>query len=399
MPTEKAMQEMTEISRSQCDENKWSAHQKVAPQAKKSMASQCAKRKRSKKEPEAVLYELLKSLSPLNRRSILEHSFSEAQRLRLETWIRHFKARASVKAGEKSAGTHPLPPSLMRRGCAQQKQRRQPGRSKTGVFGLHMHRRKQRTMYRASVSAGPFRLTTGYMLEQEEALTKLKVLLRLRDFMIEAACHEAQDLEHHFRAAVANEMAPSDQAQYYFYGTVSGFGRVSRFLYTPCYSVGGSGLDQGLSAWRQLTEAVGKEATLDELRSIHSSVWMEAGLCSKRVDARWSELETALASTQKRQAGGGAEGDGPTACHVMPARAKKLMCHGGRHRTPNQSGSCELSPMEDVLQTQRQEAKIHRILAKWRRQQKQQGHPTIKVLLPKSEHRGSCAKDSSKAIG
>ncbi|CAJ1407705.1 unnamed protein product [Effrenium voratum] len=126
---------------------------------------------------EARLFGLLKRLAPDVRQAMLEQHFSQAQRLALERWMLARPAHASAQAKQKAArGSIRRRSSLvaLQMGCEPLRSRRKVG------AGVHVHRRVGKTLYRASVMAGPFRLSTNMTTQLGKAQQFLEVLQRIR---------------------------------------------------------------------------------------------------------------------------------------------------------------------------------------------------------------------------
>lgn len=251
---------------------------------------------------------------------MLEERFSQAQRLALERWIIARKAFQNKRTAEQ-------PQRKATRSAARSKSStrgRRPGRS--GVTGLHLHRRKVgKTFYRASVVAGPFRLSTGFTTKLDKARDFLEVLLRIRskvssDAKVCAAslsCEKELDLlEVCFKTAVKEEMAQIGasgrrEMQLNFYAKVPANYWIGKALSTPHFSATDGGLEQGLEAWKSLTLARAAifrgrtnrytilqhhqpedlEAAWGRLRQKHIDVWSAAGRCPKQAAARLAALE------------------------------------------------------------------------------------------------------------
>ncbi|CAK0799206.1 unnamed protein product, partial [Prorocentrum cordatum] len=192
---------------------------------------------------------------------------------------------------------------------------------RSGIAGVHSHRRKGRLLYRASIVAGPFRITTGFSASPDRAEQHLQILHSLRDRICAATGSAVEGggycrgVEARFRAAVATEPRPlgfgPGAPRLYFYASVPAGYWVGRPLTTPSFPVA-DGLEVGLQAWRRLSEARGAvflgrtnrytmlqhhdPAELDaawiRLRQVHIDIWSEVGRCPRRLASRLRELES-----------------------------------------------------------------------------------------------------------
>lgn len=264
--------------------------------------------------PPAQLYALMQRLPSRMRQSMLAERFSQAQRLALERWIIAQKALEN----KRSRGGAPAA-----RSSTKARPGRQPGRS--GVSGLHLHRRKVgKSFYRASVVVGPFRLSTGFTTKLDKARDFLEVLLRVRSKVSDAkvclasslASKELEQLKVCFKTAVKEEMAQLGAAgrremQLNFYAKVPANYWIGKALSTPHFSATDGGLEQGFEAWKSLTLARAAifpgrtnrytilqhhqpedlEAAWGRLRQKHIDVWRAAGRCPTEAAARLAALE------------------------------------------------------------------------------------------------------------
>ncbi|CAE7868785.1 unnamed protein product [Symbiodinium microadriaticum] len=227
------------------------------------------------------------------------------------------RSGSSRRAGESSRAS----PAMRNRSPAGRASCRpsQKGRQgKSGMAGLHLHRRGQKQYYRASVVAGPFCLKTGLTQGADKARRFLEALLRIRARVLasslqEPACTEQglEALEVAFRSAIQEEIAGLGSGRLYFYANIPASYWVGQALTTPHFPVLGGGLDHGLRAWRLLsrmrlaiyTKRTNRytilrhhrpddlEAAWSRLRQTHIEVWAAAGRCPKQVEARLSALE------------------------------------------------------------------------------------------------------------
>eukprot|EP00928_Gymnodinium_smaydae_P010629 TRINITY_DN14007_c0_g1_i1.p1 TRINITY_DN14007_c0_g1~~TRINITY_DN14007_c0_g1_i1.p1 ORF type:complete len:465 (+),score=40.19 TRINITY_DN14007_c0_g1_i1:258-1652(+) len=303
---------------------------------------------------EAVLHQLLKRLPADRRRRVLEQCFSQSQRLALERWLLSrgadspgtdaFACNVSVAAAA-AARTAPFhtcggagaSSPAFRSGRDFRRCKRRQG----GMVGIHGHARKGRLLYRASIIAGPLRLTTGYSVSFERAQRNRDALLRIRAELgpsIDAICYRGnavavgtspgtntgldtttRQFEERFRAAVAEEQATAigEDLRIYFCATVPAGHWVGRPLTTPSFkATTATGLERGLRAWRRLNDArsavywgrtnrysarrfqcassgMGIDVAWMRLRQVHLDVWAEAGHCPRRLEERLRELEVA----------------------------------------------------------------------------------------------------------
>eukprot|EP00434_Breviolum_minutum_P025634 symbB.v1.2.022650.t1/scaffold2004.1/size154144/5 len=219
--------------------------------------------KASAKAKEAKLFALMKCLPSETRQAMLEERFSQAQRLALERWIIAHKASQNHTT---PCASRPTQLSRCLKGSTFKSTTCRPA-GRSGVAGLHLHRRKVgKTFYRASVAAGPFRLSTGFTTKEEKAKEFLEVLLRIRARITSGVqvCHsekleELDLIEASFKRAVEEETAAlgplgRKEMQLHFYAKVPANYWIGKALSTPNFPVDG-GLEQGLHAWRSLTLA------------------------------------------------------------------------------------------------------------------------------------------------
>lgn len=235
------------------------------------------------KRPGALLG-LLRRLPPRTRRALLE-GFTERQRRSLE---RCLLRRLPV-----------LAPRLQRA-------------PRSGVRGIEAHCRSGRTLYRASASAGPFRVTSGYFPELHSAQQVLGVLRRI-SARVGAASQARGALVEAFREALEEEpraaaLDLSGSFRLRFFSVVSMGGLVGA-LRTPLLPVTGEGLDRGLAAWRRLDAArdflrgpplafhseVGhRREAWRRLRRAYTEAWAASGACAARQHRRLERLDRAL---------------------------------------------------------------------------------------------------------
>lgn len=247
---------------------------------------------RSKRCMEAKLYALLRKLAPGERRSLLIRCFTEQQRLALERWILAHRGAQGVHISKANV-VHP--------------------RSRTGIGGIESHLRNGRWLYRASATAGPFRMTTGYLKELSDALRHRLVLSRIGSRVATAGPAEDGGVEETFRRALTEEprtagFSSAAELKLRFFGLIPAKCWVGRSLRTPSFEAGGRGLEEGLHAWRRLSSArsevyCGPAAVLcyhhpDEvvlawhkLREAYIQVWTDAGCCPRLVASRLRALD------------------------------------------------------------------------------------------------------------
>lgn len=287
---------------------------------------------------EARMVQLLKQLAPAERQLTLAEHFSERQRLALERWILARKEAAKEKkllpSTKNRRGVRALTGDLQKKVkptifAEPSRSQKTKGRLPTsGVTGLHSHRRSGRILYRASVVAGPFRLTTGLTSKIDVGQRYLQVLSRIRDLVTldfpksshseehASSLDELNRTEERFRLALQSELShlrfPENKAlKLHFYACVPASYWVGQALSTPYYLALGPGLDDGLRAWRRLSEARGAvfrgrtnrfsilqrhapedlEAAWLQLRQTYIDVWADAGHCPQKVAARLRTLE------------------------------------------------------------------------------------------------------------
>mmetsp|Transcript_124554 Transcript_124554/g.240315 ORF Transcript_124554/g.240315 Transcript_124554/m.240315 type:complete len:453 (+) Transcript_124554:118-1476(+) len=268
---------------------------------------------------EAKLYKLLQKLPADVRRELLEHRFTEGQRLALEQWI--LEQRRSAHKGSSTTALGHGGPDSMPWG---QKARVRPS-ARSGIVGVQSRLKSGRLFYRASAMMGPFRLTTGYSIQLERAHRHLQVLLRIRDRVAGVADSgtgtgqhiQAPALEQRFRAALAQEppavLSTEEVARLriYFYATIPAGLWVGRRLHTPSFSMKSGGLEAGLRAWRRLSGARGLaycglvnrhtilhhhgpqelDAVWGRLRQAYVEIWTEAGQSQQQVAAKLRAME------------------------------------------------------------------------------------------------------------
>ncbi|CAJ1417660.1 unnamed protein product, partial [Effrenium voratum] len=187
-------------------------------------------------------------------------------------------------------------------------------RRKVGA-GVHVHRRVGKTLYRASVMAGPFRLSTNMTTQLGKAQQFLEVLQRIRarvNAQEEAQPGELDALEVRFRQALHEESEGSRRhgMKLHFYAKIPASYWVGQALSTPHFRVS-DGLELGLQAWKRLALARTQvfpgrtnrytilrrhgpedlQAAWEILRRKHIDVWADAGRCPAQAAARLDDLE------------------------------------------------------------------------------------------------------------
>jgi len=285
---------------------------------------------------EARLYRLLRRVAPTVRRGLLLRKFTESQRLALERWILTWRPSSAAESKAKSNGS--LRPFAGPEGTRSRAKVRKV-LAKSGVRGIESHFRGGRLLYRASATAGPFRLQTGYVADLSDARRLLEVVLSISARVGGAAssassgddgrggsgpypdaCSEL-GVEARFRAALAEEprahgLDASTARQLRFFAVIPARVWVGAPLKTPCRKIE-DGLEAGLSAWRRLSAAANAtlacssdgRAPAGHRRSVPSGcssvawarlrgacleTWGEAGFRPQRIVARLRRLEMAF---------------------------------------------------------------------------------------------------------
>ncbi|CAJ1349039.1 unnamed protein product [Effrenium voratum] len=192
----------------------------------------------SKKTKAAALYQLLQRLSPERRRSLIERSFSQRQRLALERWILDARPSPSPARG------------VRRKRSAEPMDKACQGR------GVHCRVHGGRRLYRAHAAVGPFSVASRYDAKRATAERFRDVLAAMARRVAKARC--AEEVEELFRRALVEEprkwgLNGREDMRLCFTASVPAKHWVGRSLATPRFGL--TELDLGLQAWQRLTQA------------------------------------------------------------------------------------------------------------------------------------------------
>lgn len=276
---------------------------------------------------EKQLYELLKLLDPATRRMIVTSQLNQGQRLALERWIMSHKD--SLGPADKVASSMGRPP----RSTRSAPQTSQGGSVPiSGTKGVHTSKKGGVVRYCASVQVGPFSIASRYDTSMQKALKFLEVAVAIRTCLapLFSGNLEPGAIEAAFRAAMVEEPARHGSAvaaeiDLRFSVTVYAGYWVGVALRTPQFSVSNGGLDDGLRAWRLLSEARGQvfqgvtnrfsivrhhspeelDAAWARLRPTYERIWAEAMNRPQKlaaVTSRLDELEAKHREQQQRRA-------------------------------------------------------------------------------------------------
>jgi len=291
---------------------------------------------------EARVYALLRRLSPAGRRTLLQRSFTEPQRLALEQWIlaqRNGRPKQMEEAlafapamgnrcvaarrmcSDYSAGATATTAISTARAklsaaqgdcCTSISRLVSRSKSRSGIYGIECHSRNGKLLYRAGAMAGPFRITSGYLTDLTRARRYHEVLERIGRRVRSAGTSASDDVEASFRRALAEEpsacgLGTGTDLGFRFFALIPARCWVGKALRTPCFTVV-DGLEAGLNAWRRLSDVrslvyCGPAAILDhhepwqiiaawrQLREAYAEVLTNGGYRLQLVDARIQALE------------------------------------------------------------------------------------------------------------
>lgn len=266
--------------------------------------------KPAKKATEAKLFALLKQLPPSVRRTVLAEHFNQGQRLALEQWMLAQRS-GTPSAGARASAILPEPKGSVVKGKPPR-----PANRDQPALGLHCHRRAGgKILYRASVYAGPFRLTSNFTTQSARAQRWLQVLQSIRHRVLEGGKAAESDnlLEARLRSALQETPVlvlgeeEGRALRLYFTAHVSAGLWIGGKLSTPSFQAFGQGLERGLLAWRRISSARNAislrqnrytvlqrhdprelEAAWKELKMAHLEVWNATG---RPVSSKIASLE------------------------------------------------------------------------------------------------------------
>jgi len=299
---------------------------------------------------ESMLYHCLQAVTPMQRKSMLQCSFSQPQRLALEKWMLQHRRLCREGSGAKQKSMEDCARSSMRLMCHEEEQSApSPSRhveTQEGnmlldkpLFGMvaSSRRRLGRTSYRAKLAVGPFFVATSYSEDVDEIQARVKALLHMRRAFLaalQAPAMESEgssstardDAESSYRAVqqafkqaltvLQQEEASGCEAggnpwHVRFFATVPAKAWVGRTLSTPCYATTATELQTGLDAWKVLAIARGAvyqgqhhlhaadedadahrhQLTWSKLRQAYVQIWTHAGRCPQKVEEALQRLE------------------------------------------------------------------------------------------------------------
>mmetsp|Transcript_57499 Transcript_57499/g.186564 ORF Transcript_57499/g.186564 Transcript_57499/m.186564 type:complete len:879 (+) Transcript_57499:275-2911(+) len=281
---------------------------------------------------QAEIYKKLKLLTPEARRTMLTRSFSQAQRLDMEDWIRS-QQRQQDPCSLGSACATPSQNRARRlalnEGCdlgrGANSRKRGP---KSGCPGVYSRVHRGSTLYLAAGSAGSFRLFARPVHSLATARHFRSVLLAIRHRITQATTAVSVDAAPDAAVAEFARAVLEEPARFHLHAdgdmglrfavVVSAGYWVGTQLLSPRYAA--SDLQVGLSAWCRLSDArclvfsgstnrysilrrhSPHELTVawQRLRAAYVSVWAEAGKDPDKVEERLDLLEGRHSAHRRR---------------------------------------------------------------------------------------------------